>query len=94
MQRSASPRSSYGRLASPPLVALNQISNQITNDAGVSLDLEHAYTKLSGDALAGLGVVVRMLPDRRPIITFEGEPVRAGTRESLASAGCMKLQRG
>ncbi|PUU73574.1 hypothetical protein B9Z19DRAFT_1134947 [Tuber borchii] len=55
MQRYASPQSSSRRLASPPPVALNQISNQITSDAGVPLDLEHAYTKLSDDALARSG---------------------------------------
>ncbi|PUU75872.1 hypothetical protein B9Z19DRAFT_1067066 [Tuber borchii] len=55
-----------------PLLPLNQISNQITNDAGVPLDLEHAYTKLSDDALARSGGVLRMLPERRPITTFEG----------------------
>jgi len=74
-------------LSSP--VALNQISNQITNDAGVPLDLEHAYTKLSGDTLAGSGGVLRMLPDRRPITTLEREHVRADTLEPLTSGGCM-----
>ena len=48
---------------------------------------------LSGDALAGSGGVLRMLPDRRPITTFEGKHVHAGTRESLTSGGCMRLQR-
>ncbi|PUU77447.1 hypothetical protein B9Z19DRAFT_1086337 [Tuber borchii] len=53
----------------PPLpVTLNQISNQITNDSGVPLDLEHAYTKLSDNALARSG----MMPERRPISTFGG----------------------
>jgi len=93
MPRFASPRSSSGRLASPPPVALNQISKQITNDTGVPLGLEHAYTKLSDDALARLGGVLRILPERRPITTFEGEYIRAGTGESLTSRGCMRLWR-
>ena len=93
MQRSTSPRASSGRLASPPPVARNQISNQITNDAGVPLDLDHAYTKLSDDALARSGGVLRMLPERRPITTFEGEHVRAGTGESLTSEGGVRLQK-
>jgi len=48
-------------------------------DAGVPLDLELAYTKLSGDPLAGSGGVLPMLPDRRPITNPEGEHSRAGT---------------
>ncbi|PUU73298.1 hypothetical protein B9Z19DRAFT_1135422 [Tuber borchii] len=70
----------------PPLpVALNQISNQVTNDAGVPLDLEYADTKLSDNALARSGGVLRMLPERRPITKFEGEHIRASTGESFTS---------
>ncbi|PUU80194.1 hypothetical protein B9Z19DRAFT_1063644 [Tuber borchii] len=71
MQRSASPQSSEW-LASPPPVARNQISNQISNDADVPLDLGHAYSKPSDGALAGSEGVLRMLPERRPITTLEG----------------------
>jgi len=34
-----------------------------------------------------------MLPERRPITTFEGEHVRAGTGESLTSEGGVRLQK-
>ncbi|RPB04035.1 hypothetical protein L873DRAFT_1800046 [Choiromyces venosus 120613-1] len=93
MQRSASPRSSSGRLTSPSPIVRNQISNQITNDAGVPIDLDHAYAKLSDDALARSGGVLGMLPERRPVTTFEGEYVRAGTGESLTSEGGVRLQK-
>ncbi|PUU77452.1 hypothetical protein B9Z19DRAFT_1086341 [Tuber borchii] len=57
----------------PPLQgALNQISNQITNDTGVPLDLEHAYTKLSDNAIPRSGGVLRMLLECRLISTFGG----------------------
>ena len=91
--RSASPRSSSGRLASPLPVAFNQISNKITYDTCAPLGLEHAYTKLSDDALARLGGVLRILLERRPITAFEGGYFRAGTGESLMSRGCMRLRR-
>jgi len=93
MPRSASARPPSGRLASPPPVALNQISNQITNDTGVPLGLKHAYTKLSDDTLMRLGGVSRILPECRPITTFEGEYIHAGTGESVTSRGCMRSQR-
>ncbi|PUU73303.1 hypothetical protein B9Z19DRAFT_1135430 [Tuber borchii] len=77
----------------PLPVALNQISNQITNDACVPLDLEYADTKLSDNALARSGGVLRMLPEGRPITTFEGEHTHTGTGEPLTSGGCMRSQR-
>ncbi|PUU73302.1 hypothetical protein B9Z19DRAFT_1163656 [Tuber borchii] len=77
----------------PPLPGtLNQISNQITNDTRVPLDLEYADTILSDNALARSGGVFRMLPESRPISTPEGGHIRAATGESLTSGGCMKLQ--
>jgi len=41
-------------------------SHEITNDAGVPLDSEHAYTKLL-DAALGTRAVLQMLRERRPI---------------------------
>jgi len=32
-----------------------------------------------------------MLPERRPVTTFEGEYIHAGTGESLTSRACMRL---
>jgi len=45
-------------------------SHKITNDAGVPLDSEHAYTKLLDAALWRTRAVLRMLWEHRPIISL------------------------
>ena len=82
--------SSSGRLASPPPVGSRK---QLTTDQGVPIDLDHAYAKLSDDALARSGGVLGMLPERRPVTSFEGEHIRAGTGESLTREGGVRLQK-
>lgn len=88
--RSASPRSSSGRLASPPPVVPR---NQITMETGTKIDLDHAYARLNDEALARSGGVLGKLPGRRPVIGSNGEHIRAGTGESLTSEGGVRLQK-
>lgn len=89
--RSASPRSSSGRLAtSPPPVAPR---NQITMETGTKIDLDHAYARLNDEALARSGGVLGKLPERRPLIGNNGEHIRVGTGESITSEGGVRLQK-
>lgn len=88
--RSASPRSSSGRLvaASSPVIP----RNQITMETGTKIDLDHAYARLNDEALARSGGVLGKLPERRPLIGSDGEHIRAGTGESITSEGGVRLQ--
>lgn len=89
--RSASPRSSSGRLSSPAPVGSR--NNKITMETGTTIDLDHAYARLSDDALAHSGGILGKLPERRPLTTSDGEHIRAGTGESITSEGGVRLQK-
>lgn len=89
--RSASPRSSSGRLSIAPSPTIPR--NQITMETGTKIDLDHAYARLNDEALARSGGVLGKLPERRPLVGSDGELIRAGTGESITSEGGVRLQK-
>lgn len=88
--RSASPRSSSGRLSSPGAVASR---NKPVMETGPKIDFGHAYARLNDEALARSGGILGKLPERKPLTNSEGEHIRAGTGESITSEGGVRLQK-
>lgn len=88
--RSASPRSSSGRLTSTSPATGR---NKVVLETGPKIDLDHAYARLNDDALAHSGGVLGKLPERRPLTGSDGEHIRAGTGESITSEGGVRLQK-
>lgn len=88
--RSASPRSSTGRVASPPPTQLSPLIEPPVVDI---IDLEHAYARLNDAAMASSGGVLGSLPERRTVVTEDGEHVRAGSGETLTVDGGVRLQK-
>lgn len=89
--RSASPRSSSGRLVASPAPVVPR--NQVVMETGTKIDLDHAYARLNDEALARSGGVLGKLPERRPLIGINGEHIRVGTGESITSEGGVRLQK-
>lgn len=86
--RSASPRSSVGRLSSP-----SRQNPRTAMDNELKIDLGHAYARLNDQALASSGGILGQLPERKPLTGSDGEHIRAGTGESLTSEGGVRLQK-
>lgn len=86
--RSASPRSSVGRLSSP-----SRQNPRTGMDNELKIDLGHAYARLNDQALASSGGILGQLPERKPLTGNDGEHVRAGTGESITSEGGVRLQK-
>ncbi|KAI5789031.1 hypothetical protein EDC01DRAFT_123843 [Geopyxis carbonaria] len=88
--RSQSPRGSSARLASPAPI---ETGNRLVSENGELIDLDHAYARLTDDALARSGGMLGNLPERRPVLDSQGEYVRAGTGESVTRDGGLRLQK-
>lgn len=86
-----SARSSTGRLASPaPDARAYSIGSA---DDGALVDLQHAYRALNDEALASSGGVLQNLPQKKDVLTVNGEHIRAGSGESLTREGGVRLQK-
>jgi hypothetical protein len=85
--RAISPQPVSSRVASPAME-----KHTIVSKTGAIIDLDYAYARLNDDALASSGGALSSLPERKPVTDKDGNPIRAGTGESITQDGGIRLQ--